>query len=174
MAWNVIIWDILLFEFDLSIFWVEGGLYEYQWYLLLDWILVVEYLDILLFDSISNELESYGFFVFFIQFFVGIFFVVFIENWVGIYFDFNFFVIINMVIYQIEKLVLGFVVYVSFCLGVVYLGQVLYVDIILEECFVVFLWDSVVWYYVDVLILQDIIVVEVGLVEAGWWEGVFI
>ncbi len=174
MARNVTIRDTLSPELDLSTFRAEGGSHEHQWHLLPDRILVVEYPEILLPDSTSNEPESHGFFAFSIQPLAGILPAALIENRAGIYFDFNPPVITNTVTHQIEKPVLASVVYASLCPGAVYLGQALYADTILEERFVAPLRDSVVWHHVDVLTLQDTTVVEVGLAEAGWWEGVLI
>lgn len=174
MARNVTIRDTLSHELDLSTFRAEGGSHEHQWYLLPDRILVIEYPEILLPHSTSNEPESHGFFAFSIQPRAGILPATIIENRAGIYFDFNPTVITNTVTHQIEKPVVAAVVYASLCPGAVYLGQALYTDTILEERFVGPMRDSVVWHHVDVLTLQDTTVVEVGLAEAGWWEGVLI
>ncbi len=128
MARNVTIRDTLSPELDLSTFRAEGGSHEHQWHLLPDRILVVEYPEILLPDSTSNEPESHGFFAFSIQPRAGIVPAALIENHAGIYFDFNPPIITNTVTHQIEKPVVASVVYASLCPGAVYLGQALYAE----------------------------------------------
>ena len=174
MARNVTIRDTLSPELDLGTFRAAGGSHDHQWHLLPGRVLVVQYPEILLPDSTSNEPESHGFFAFSIQSRAGIVPAAIIENRAGIYFDFNPPIITNTVTHQIEKPVVASVVYASLCPGAVYLGQVLNADTILEERFVAPLRDSVVWHHVDVLTLQDTTLVEVGLTEAGWWEGILV
>ncbi|NRA48422.1 MAG: hypothetical protein HRU12_04760, partial [Phaeodactylibacter sp.] len=172
MARNVTIRDTLSAELDLGTFRAGGGSHEHQWHLLPGRVLVIQYPEILLPDSTSNEPESHGFFSFSIQPRTGILPTTIIENRAGIYFDFNPPVITNTVKHQIEKPVVASAIYASLCPGDIYLGQELYADTILEERYSAPFRDSVVWHHVDVLTLQDTTVVDITLTEAGWWEGI--
>lgn len=174
MARNVTIRDTLSPELDLATFRAEGGSHAHDWHLLPGRVLVVEYPEILLPDSTTNEPESHGFFAFSIQPRTGILPATLLENRAGIYFDFNPPVITNTVAHQIEKPVVASTVYASLCPGDVYLGQELHADTILEERFVAPLRDSVVWHHINIVAPDDTTVVQIDLEQPGWWQGALI
>lgn len=172
MARNVTIRDTISPELDLSTFRAAGGSHEHQWYMLPDRVLVIEYPEILLPDSTSNEPESHGFFSFSIQPMDGVLPGTLIENRAGIYFDFNPPVITNTVFHTIEKPEVASTVYATVCRGDLYLDQVMMADTILEERYIMTWQDSVVWHHVNVLMPDDTTVVMVSLPESGWWQGI--
>lgn len=97
IVFNVVLCDQLLEDFDWAIFVLGSSSYFYEAVLYEDGCLEFYFWDILLFDSIINELESYGFVQFEIEVLFGLDENILVENIVGIYFDFNLFIIINIV-----------------------------------------------------------------------------
>ncbi len=174
MARNVTIRDTLSAELDLSTFRAGGGSHTHSWHLLPGRVLMVEYPEIHLPDSTSNEPESHGFFSFSIAPVDSLIPGTVIENRAGIYFDFNPPVITNTVWHRIEKPVVAAATYASICPGDVYLGQALQADTILEERYSAAWRDSVIWHHVNVVAPEDTTVVSIELEEAGWWEGALI
>jgi uncharacterized repeat protein (TIGR01451 family) len=172
MARNVTIRDTLSPELDLSTFRAGGGSHAHQWYLLPERVLVIEYPEILLPDSTSNEPESHGFFSFSIQLMDGVLPGTLIENRAGIYFDFNPPVITNTVFHTVEKPEVASAVYATVCPGDLYLDQLMTADTILEERYMMAYQDSVIWHHVNVLTPDDTTVVMISLNESDWWQGI--
>lgn len=150
-AFNIVIKDTLSLKMDLATLRTGAASHPFSWELTPDNELIFSFGNILLPDSTTNEVASHGYVQYFIYPKEDMLPGTVIENRAGIYFDINDPIITNTVFHTIRKPVNISVQYGQWCEGETLAGQTIASDTLLRDSFVFLMYDSIAFYYVDML-----------------------
>ena len=150
-AFNIVIKDTLSLKMDLATLRTGAASHPFSWELTPENELVFSFENIFLPDSTIDEVASHGYVQYFIYPKNDLLPGTVIENRAGIYFDINDPILTNTVFHTIRKRVNIGVEHLQLCEGELLAGQTIASDTLLRDTFVFPLYDSIVFYYVDML-----------------------